>query len=174
MSKGDSLGGALDRRDVARTFQAMATAAGVDPACISDHSTRVGAAQYMVAVGVAMPKVMNLGAWRTPEMVSRYILDLDAQRSGAADLAKHQHRALRGCMMEPMPRLIASTPQTLDRIDAFWVAEGLPSRGAIPWLIEIALKAVDGDGWDEVDGTSAPRHCNVNMQRPRADVVHHL
>lgn len=95
VSKGGKVSGELDPRDVARTFQGMAKAAGMDAAGISAHSTRVGAAQDMVAIGVGLPQVMQSGGWRTPEMVSRYTADLEAQQSGAAFLARHQYRTRR-------------------------------------------------------------------------------
>ena len=60
---------------------------------ISGHSTRVGAAQDMVAEGVGMPAIQHAGRWKTAAMVHRYGERLTARRSGAAQLARIQHRA---------------------------------------------------------------------------------
>ena len=95
VGKAGAIGGPLDPGDVARAFKQMAKAAGIDPgivAGISGHSSRVGAAQDMVRLGVELPAVMQAGGWKTAEMVSRYTAKLDARRSGAAKLAMMQNR----------------------------------------------------------------------------------
>ena len=95
VSKGGTIGGAIDSGDVPRIFKAMALAAGVAPqdvARISGHSSRVGAAQDMVRHGVELPAVMQAGGWKTAEMVGRYTRRLDARRGGAAKLAMLQNR----------------------------------------------------------------------------------
>ena len=60
---------------------------------ISGHSTRVGAAQDMVAEGIGMSAIQNAGRWKSTAMVHRYGERLIARRSGAAQLARIQHRA---------------------------------------------------------------------------------
>ena len=59
---------------------------------ISGHSTRVGAAQDMVAEGIGMAAILHAGRWKTTAMVNRYGERLLARRSGAAQLARIQHR----------------------------------------------------------------------------------
>jgi hypothetical protein len=73
----------------------MALAAGIAPqeaARILGHSSRVGAAQDTVRLGVELPAVMQAGGWKTAEMVGRYTRRLDARRGGAAKLAMLQKR----------------------------------------------------------------------------------
>ncbi len=36
------------------------------------HSTRVGAAQDMIAAGIDMPAILHAGRWKFPAMVNRY------------------------------------------------------------------------------------------------------
>jgi len=96
VGKGGRIGGAIDGGELPRIFRAMATAAGADPAVvagISGHSSRVGAAQDMVSLGIEMPAVMQAGGWQSPEMVARYTKRIDARRSGAAKMAVMQDRS---------------------------------------------------------------------------------
>jgi hypothetical protein len=60
---------------------------------ISGHSTRVGAAQDMSAVGLDLAEIMQAGRWATPAMVARYTERIAARRGGAAKLATLQNRA---------------------------------------------------------------------------------
>ena len=89
------VGERLDASQVPRIFKAMAERAGVPEEVvehISGHSTRVGAAQDMVAGGIGMPAIQHAGRWKTTAMVNRYGERLLARRSGAAQLARLQHR----------------------------------------------------------------------------------
>ena len=89
------VGNRLDASQVPRIFKAMAERAGVPEEVvehISGHSTRVGAAQDMVAEGITMPAIQHAGRWKTMAMVNRYAERLLARRSGAARLARLQHR----------------------------------------------------------------------------------
>lgn len=91
-----ALGERLDASQVPRIFKAMAERAGLPGeivARISGHSTRVGAAQDMVAEGIGMPAILDAGRWKTTAMVHRYGERLLARRSGAAQLARLQRRA---------------------------------------------------------------------------------
>ena len=90
-----ALGERLDASQVPRIFKAMAERAGLPGEIvehISGHSTRVGAAQDMVAEGIAMAAIQNAGRWKTTAMVHRYGERLVARRSGAAQLARLQGR----------------------------------------------------------------------------------
>ena len=94
LSRG-TLGERLPASQVARIFKAMAERAGLPGEVvgrISGHSTRVGAAQDMVAGGIGMAAILHAGRWKTPAMVNRYGERLLARRSGAAQLARLQHR----------------------------------------------------------------------------------
>ena len=89
------VGDALHASQVPRIFKAMAGRAGLPEEVverISGHSTRVGAAQDMVAGGIGMAAILQAGRWKTSAMVNRYGERLLARRSGAAQLARLQHR----------------------------------------------------------------------------------
>ena len=89
------LGESLHPGQIPRIFKAMALKAGLPAQIvtqISGHSTRVGAVQDMVAVGVEMGAILHAGRWKTMAMVSRYSERLIAQRSGSAQLARLQQR----------------------------------------------------------------------------------
>ena len=89
------VGEGLDASQVPRIFKAMAEHAGLPSevvAGISGHSSRVGPAQDMVAGGIEMPAILQAGRWKTAAMVNRYAEHLLARRSGAAQLARLQHR----------------------------------------------------------------------------------
>ena len=91
-----ALGERLDASQVPRIFKTMAERAGLPGDVverISGHSTRVGAAQDMVAEGIGMPAILDAGRWKTTAMVHRYGERLLARRSGAAQLARLQRRA---------------------------------------------------------------------------------
>ena len=96
VGKGGRVGGALPPGQVARIFKAMARDAGMPEAVVgglSGHSTRVGAAQDMVAAGIELPAILQAGRWKSTAMVNRYGERLLARRSGAAQLARFQQRA---------------------------------------------------------------------------------
>ena len=92
------MGEALDESQVPRIFRAMATRAGLSAKIvrrISGHSgARVGAAQDMIASGIATPPSCRPGSWESASMVQRYGERLLAQRNGAAQLARRQNRAV--------------------------------------------------------------------------------
>lgn len=89
------VGGALGAREIPRIYREMAGKAGLPPGAVADisgHSTRVGAAQDMVAEGISIASIMQAGRWKTEASVIRYAERMLAQRSGAAQLAKLQGR----------------------------------------------------------------------------------
>ena len=89
------VGKGLDAGQVPRIFKRMARDAKLPAGVverISGHSTRVGPAQDMVAGGISMPAILHAGRWKTSAMVNRYGERLLARRSGAAQLARLQHR----------------------------------------------------------------------------------
>ena len=95
VAKGGALGEGLDPSQVPRIYKAMARAAGLPAAVVeglSGHSTRVGAAQDMIAGGIELPAILHAGRWKTTSMVNRYGERLHAQRNGAAQLARQQQR----------------------------------------------------------------------------------
>ena len=59
---------------------------------LSGHSTRVGAAQDMIAYGLELPAILQAGRWKSTSMVNRYGDRLLPQRSAAAQLARLQSR----------------------------------------------------------------------------------
>ena len=89
------VGNQLDPSQIPRIYKRMAKKAGLPPevvAGLSGHSTRVGAAQDMIAVGIGMPAVMQAGRWKSTATVNRYGERLLPNKSGAAKLARIQHR----------------------------------------------------------------------------------
>ena len=93
VSKGGAVGAAaLAAGKVARIVKERAQRAGVDPAGLSGHSTRVGAAQDMIGAGLEIGEVMQAGGWKSPAMVARYSERLLARRGAAAKLAARQGR----------------------------------------------------------------------------------
>ena len=89
------VGDGLGAGEVSRIFKRMARDAELPAEVveqISGHSTRVGATQDMVAGGIGMAAILNAGRWKTTAMVIRYCEQLLARRSGAAQLARLQHR----------------------------------------------------------------------------------
>ena len=95
VSKGGAVAEGLHPSQVPRIFKAMARTAGLPLDIVdglSGHSTRVGAAQDMIAAGIEMPAILQAGRWKTAAMVSRYGERLLAGRSGAAQLARLQRR----------------------------------------------------------------------------------
>ena len=95
VAKGGRAGDELPPGQVPRIFKAMAREAGLPETIVkglSGHSTRVGAAQDMIAAGIEMPAILQAGRWKSSAMVSRYGERLQAQRSGAAQLARLQDR----------------------------------------------------------------------------------
>ena len=89
------VGEGLHAGQVSRIFKRMARDANLPAGVverISGHSARVGAAQDMVAGGISMPAILHAGRWKTSAMVNRYGERLLARRSGAAQLARLQHR----------------------------------------------------------------------------------
>ena len=91
VAKGGNVQGRLDGRDVSRILKLMAKRAGldIDP---SGHSVRIGVAQDMVSAGFSLPEIMVAGAWKSPEMVSRYSEHLQVRSGAAAKLAAKQNR----------------------------------------------------------------------------------
>ena len=89
------VGEGLEAGQVSRIFKRMAREADLPAEVverISGHSVRVGAAQDMVAEGIGMASILHAGRWKSTAMVHRYGERLLARRSGAAQLARLQHR----------------------------------------------------------------------------------
>lgn len=85
---------ALEDQEVPRIFRKLAVAAEVKtPRPHSGHSTRVGAAQDMLAAGLELGEVMQAGNWKSVAMVARYGERLLARRGAARKLAVLQNRA---------------------------------------------------------------------------------
>ena len=115
-----ALGTRLDASQVPRIFKAMAERAGLPGEVvsgISGHSTRVGAAQDMVAGGIAMAAILHAGRWKTTAMVNRYGERLLARRSGAAAArpSSASRVGVRWCTIGVRWRIIRRTRATLRR-----------------------------------------------------------
>jgi integrase len=93
--KGGLIGERLQDQDVRRIYRRLAATAGLPAetvAGIGGHSTRVGAAQDMVAAGLGVSEVMQAGGWKTPAMVARYSERAAVKQGAAAKLAAIQGR----------------------------------------------------------------------------------
>ena len=75
---------------VNRRIKAAAQAAGINPANISSHSLRIGMAQDLAASGIDLPGLLLAGRWNTDRMVARYIQNLTARHTPAAQYLKSQ------------------------------------------------------------------------------------
>jgi integrase len=82
----------LGEGDIARIFRRRAGAAGLAMDGVGGHSTRVGAAQDMLAHNLGIAAIQQAGGWTSPRMPARYGERLEAKRSGAAILAGIQGR----------------------------------------------------------------------------------
>ena len=93
--KDGTVGGRLHESQVPRIYKAMAERAGLPAHMVrrlAGNSPRVGAAQDMIASGIAIPAIMQAGRWKSAAMVQRYGERLLAKRNGAAQLARLQKR----------------------------------------------------------------------------------
>ena len=116
------LGEALDPSQIPRIYKAMARRAGIEAGLadrLSGHSTRVGAAQDMVAYGIGLPAIQQAGRWKSTAMATRYGERLLAARGAAAQLARLQGRD------RPVARRSPPAPASAVRPVC-----GLPDRGA--------------------------------------------
>ncbi len=70
--------------EVARNFKRIAALIQLDPtrpiSRISAHSTRIGAAQDLTAMGAALPEIMVAGGWKSPQMPAHYARKLTPQQ----------------------------------------------------------------------------------------------
>ncbi len=89
-NKADRYANPLSDRDVARIFKERALQAGIDPTLVSGHSTRVGAAQDLIAANFSGAEIMRQGRWKTERMVIRYSESLQAGRGAMARLKKNR------------------------------------------------------------------------------------
>jgi integrase len=67
-----------------------------DLSAYSAHSTRVGAAQEMLAAGLGMLAVQQSGGWKTDAMPAQYAKEIDALHGGSAQLAEKRGRTKKG------------------------------------------------------------------------------
>ncbi len=75
---------------VTRRIKAAAQAAGIAPEGVSSHSPRVGMAQDLAAAGISMAGLMLAGRWTTATTPARYIKNLAAHHTPAAQYLKTQ------------------------------------------------------------------------------------
>lgn len=93
VSRHEIVGPALSPEDVRRLFKQMSERAGIDAVGISGHSTRVGAAQDLVADSHGLAEVMLAGGWKTPKMVAHYAREAEAGRGAMAKTAAKRRLA---------------------------------------------------------------------------------
>ena len=78
------LGGALSGRDVARTVQRYAAAAGLDASTYSGHSLRAGLATSAALAGKGDRAIMAQTGHKSRAMVDRYVRGAERWRDNAA------------------------------------------------------------------------------------------
>ena len=76
---------------VARIFKKIAGRSELSSEGISAHSTRVGAAQDLMADGASLASLMVAGDWKSPAMPARYAGRINVKEGAMAEL--HKHRA---------------------------------------------------------------------------------
>jgi site-specific recombinase XerD len=87
---------AIDSHEVARILHAVIRRLPAEQRPIGSfagHSTRIGAAQDLVAGGQDLLAVMQAGGWKDPKMPARYTEHLAAMRGGMAQLWGRADRA---------------------------------------------------------------------------------
>jgi len=88
--KNGSQTGSLYSGPVGRIIKNLAASAGLPDETVkglSGHAGRVGAAQDMAAAGIDIIAIMQAGGWKSPDMVGRYVENLDVLRGGSYRLA---------------------------------------------------------------------------------------
>ena len=70
---GDRIKKSMDSGQVSRTFKSHALKAGIDPANVNGHSTRIGAAQDMLLGGASIGQIMAKVGWSKVDTVMRYV-----------------------------------------------------------------------------------------------------
>ena len=103
---------------VRRRLRAAAKAAGIDPTGITTHSPRIGLAQDLAATGADMPALMIAGRWKQPATVARYIRNLAADHTPAAQYLRTQ------CSIPAKPNALRLLAENFPRLQA--LATGLP------------------------------------------------
>lgn len=86
----------MNKNRIARIYKTVARLCGLDRLAvlaISAHSTRVGAAQELLANGVTMPALMVAGDWKSSTMPVRYAKKINVATGAMADLAKSSGRS---------------------------------------------------------------------------------
>lgn len=78
--------------DVARIYKRRASAVGLKATEIAGHSTRIGAAQDMVADGFQNAEIMQEVGWRSEKQLHRYTEHLAAKRGAMARFLKRRAR----------------------------------------------------------------------------------
>lgn len=114
------IGSALSDKGVDRAFKRIAHRLGLDSDVFSAHSTRVGAAQEMVARNIESTKIVNAGRWSSDRMVAAYTRRLAAHRGAAADLARLLEKNAN------LPELVNATRALSSSLDS--VQAWLPSE----------------------------------------------
>lgn len=85
----------LSGGSVGKIFKRLAVRANLPESIasgLSGHSARVGAAQDMAAAGIDIIAIMQAGGWKSPNIVGRYIENLDVLRGGSYRLAMQQQQ----------------------------------------------------------------------------------
>jgi site-specific recombinase XerD len=83
---------ALSTAAIRATIKRATLKIGVNPAGYSGHSTRVGAAQDLLAAGASLEQLKQAGRWKDFRMPTRYTENIAVERGAMAALAVAQGR----------------------------------------------------------------------------------
>lgn len=86
---GRHLNQGMDRGQISRVFKSLAVTADLDPRQISGHSTRVGAAQNLLAEGANIGQIVAKVDWSKVDTVMPYVGIKNIQALGSAGLKMH-------------------------------------------------------------------------------------
>ena len=95
----DQIGGALNPGSIAPIFKRVAQWIGMPErfvAEVSQHSTRVGAAQDLAALDIDLAAITQAGGWKSTRMPLQYADRINAGRSGMARAAAASGRGESG------------------------------------------------------------------------------
>jgi hypothetical protein len=81
--------------DVARIYERRVAAIGLEATQIAGNSTRIGAAQDLMAARFSGAEIVRKIGWSSERMLFRYTKHLQAQRGAMARLVKRRARGAR-------------------------------------------------------------------------------
>jgi hypothetical protein len=90
--KADRFDERLGDGDVAPIYKRRATFVGIDATEIAGHSTRIGAAQDILAAGFSGPEIKQEVGWKSDKQLFRYTEKLEAKRGAMSRFMQRRVR----------------------------------------------------------------------------------